>query len=179
MVPNLPEVRIRRILYATDLSEGARNALAYAVSLADQYAAQLVILHVEESSDTFVDQHVVGYIGAEEWEAIKQRNINETRDILIGKRREETAVREVLDRFCANLRPGTDDHTAAMDETVVVEGNPVQEILRVAEEKECDLIVMGSHGRGALLDTMMGSTASRVVRRSPVPVLVVRLPKEE
>lgn len=178
MSPNLPEVQIKRILYATDLSEGARLALAYAVNMANQYAAQLVILHVEEDTPEFVDHHVIGYIGADEWEAIKQRNLSETRSLLIGKKRDETVVRQVLDRFCETLRPGTEDHIAAMDETVVVEGNPVQQILKVAEEKGCDLIVMGSHGQGALMDTMMGSTASRVVRRSKIPVLVVRLPKD-
>lgn len=179
MTPNLPEVRIKRILYATDLSEGARRALAYAVNLANQYCAQLVILHVVDDTPEIVDQHVVGYIDANEWEAIKQRNLNETREVLIGKKRGQDVIREVLDRFCSNLRPGTDDHTAAMDETIVVKGNPVHQILNVAEEKQCDLIVMGSHGQGALIDTMIGSTASRVLRRAAIPVLVVRLPKAE
>jgi nucleotide-binding universal stress UspA family protein len=85
----------------------------------------------------------------------------------------------VLDRFCQNLRPGTSDHEAAMDETVIKRGNPVAQILATAEEKHCDLIVMGTHGRGALMDTMMGSTTSRVLRRSQTPVLSVRLPKDD
>ena len=50
--------------------------------------------------------------------------------------------------------------------------------LKQAEEKNCDLIVMGTHGHGTLADVMLGSTARRVVRRSLKPVLVVRLPKE-
>ncbi|MFZ7124912.1 MAG: universal stress protein [Desulfobacterales bacterium] len=178
MIPNLPDVSIKRILYATDLSEGARWAFAYAVNIANQYAAQIVILHVVDTTPEFVDQNVIAYIGSKEWEAIKQRNLSEARDILIGKKRDDTVIREVLDRFCENLRPGTEDHTSAMDETVIAQGNPVQQILKTAEEKNCDLIVMGSHGQGALMDAMMGSTASRVVRRSNVPVLVVRLPKE-
>ena len=56
-------------------------------------------------------------------------------------------------------------------------GNPVEVILNVAKEKNCDLIVMGTHGMGTLADVVMGSTARRVIRRSPTPVLVVRLPK--
>ena len=86
-------------------------------------------------------------------------------------------IHEVLDRFCESLRPGTDDHEAAMDETVVKRGNPVAQILATADEKDCDVIVMGTHGRGALVDAMMGSTTSRVLRRSRIPVLAVRLPK--
>jgi len=176
---DLPAVNIKRILYATDLSENARYAMAYAVSMANAYCAQIVILHVIDETPDFVDTHVIGYIGADEWEEIKKRNIDEAREVLIGKKRDNTMIHEVLDRFCENLRPGTDDHEAAMDETVVKRGNPVAQILATAQEKHCDLIVMGTHGRGALVDTMMGSTASRVLRRSKIPVLAVRLPEED
>ena len=176
---DLPSVAIKRILYATDLSENARYAMAYAVSLANVYCAQLVILHVIDETPEMVDAHVLGYIGPEAWEEIKQRNVDEARDVLIGKKRDNTMIREVLDRFCQNLRPGTDDHEAAMDETVIKRGNPVKQILSTAQEKRCDLIVMGTHGRGALVDTMMGSTTSRVLRRSDIPVLSVRLPSED
>jgi len=62
---------------------------------------------------------------------------------------------------------------------IVVRGNPVEEILKYSEEKNCDLIVMGIHGHGTLVDAMMGSTARRVLRRSKKPVLVVRLPEED
>jgi nucleotide-binding universal stress UspA family protein len=175
---DLPQVAIKRILYATDLSENARYAMAYAVSLANSYCAQIIILHVIDETPEFVDAHVIGYIGASEWENIKRRNVDEARDVLIGKKRDNVMIHEVLDHFCQNLRPGTNDHEAAMDETVVKRGNPVVQILATAEEKKCDLIVMGTHGRGTLVDTMMGSTTSRVLRRSKIPVLSVRLPKE-
>ena len=174
---DLPVVDIKRILYATDLSENARYAMAYAVSLANTYCAQITILHVIDETPDFVDQHVVGYIGADQWEDIKKRNMDEAREVLIGKKRDNAMIHEVLDRFCQNLRPGTNDHEAAMDETVIKSGNPVTQILKTAEEKHCDIIVMGTHGRGALVDTMMGSTTSRVLRRSQIPVLSVRLPE--
>ena len=174
---DLPSVEIKRILYATDLSENARYAMAYAVSLANSYCAQIIILHVIDETPEFVDTNVIGYIGAKAWEDIKKRNIDEARDVLIGKKRDNTMIHEVLDRFCENLRPGTNDHEAAMDETVVKRGNPVAQILATADEKDCDVIVMGTHGRGALVDAMMGSTTSRVLRRSRIPVLAVRLPK--
>ena len=176
---DLPAVDIKRILYATDLSENARYAMAYAVSLANTYCAQIIILHVIDETPEFVDTHVIGYIGADEWENIKKRNVDEARDVLIGKKRENAMIHEVLDRLCQNLRPGTNDHEAAMDETVIKRGNPVAQILATGEEKRCDLIVMGTHGRGALMDTMMGSTTSRVLRRSKIPVLSVRLPQDE
>ncbi len=174
---DLPPVSIKRILYATDLSANARYAMSYAVSLANAYGAQIIILHVIDETPEYVDAHVAGYIEASEWDDIKKRNVDETREVLIGKKRDNAMVREVLDRFCQNLRPGTDDHEAAVDETVIKGGNPVAQILATAEEKRCDLIVMGTHGRSALMDTMMGSTTSRVSRRSKIPVLTVRLPQ--
>ena len=63
------------------------------------------------------------------------------------------------------------------DEIHVKEGNPVEQILKQADESDCDLIVMGTHGTGSLADAMIGSTARRVVRRSLKPVLVVRQPE--
>jgi nucleotide-binding universal stress UspA family protein len=172
----LPEAPVKKILYATDLSDNARPALAWAVSLANAYRAQIVILHVIDEAPEFIDTHVVNYIGAAEWEAIKNRNVSEAREILIGKKRGDSLAREVLDTFCQNLRPGSTDHEKAMDETVIKGGNPVVQILQTAQEKGCDLIVMGTHGRGALMDTMLGSTTSRVIRRSPVPVVAVPIP---
>jgi nucleotide-binding universal stress UspA family protein len=76
-----------------------------------------------------------------------------------------------LDHFSEHAREKTDD-------VIVERGNPVEQILKQVEEKNCDLIVMGTHGYGTLEDAMIGSTARRVVRRSEKPVLVVQLPEE-
>jgi nucleotide-binding universal stress UspA family protein len=56
---------------------------------------------------------------------------------------------------------------------------PVGEILRYAAAKNIDLIVMGTHGRGAMAQMFLGSVAERVVRRAPCPVLTVRHPEHE
>jgi len=58
-------------------------------------------------------------------------------------------------------------------------GNPVAEILRVAQESQCDLIVMGTHGRTGLAHLLMGSVAEPVVRKATCPVLVVKTPFTE
>lgn len=65
-----------------------------------------------------------------------------------------------------------------MEKVVVEQGTPVKTILRLAETLKSDMIVMGSHGQGFMADALMGSTARRVVRRSDLPVLTIRLPKE-
>lgn len=59
------------------------------------------------------------------------------------------------------------------------EGEPVTEILRVAGETNCDLIVMGTHGRTGLGRLLMGSVAEQVVRKAPCPVLTVKMPQHD
>ena len=89
------------------------------------------------------------------------------------------AIKEVLDHFCEEAKTGIKESNFVTDDILVVWGNPVEQILLQADEKNCDMIVMGTHGRGSLADAMIGSTARRVVRRSEKPVLVIRLPEEK
>lgn len=60
-------------------------------------------------------------------------------------------------------------------ESAVVEGQPSRKILEYARENDCDLVVMGTHGRGGLDRLLLGSVAERVVRSSKIPVLTVRV----
>lgn len=170
---DLPSVKIRRILYATDLSENARIAFTYAVSLAEQYDAQIVILHaLLEAYDL-----AIAYIGKAEWEKIKQEYYRKAQNILIGKRNECSAIKAALRKFADNAQKENGLKSVDDDEIIVEYGNPVEKILTVSEEKKCDLIVMGTHGTGSIMDAMMGSTTTRVLRRSKIPVMVIRLPE--
>ncbi len=168
----LPKVEVKKILYATDLSESARYAFAYAVSLANLYGAGITFLHVIEEVPKTLDASVIGYISAERWEEIKKRHLEDARAAIIGKKREGVAIREVLDEL-------SEDVSFVTDEILVESGNPADQILEEAEKRNCDLIVIGSHGHGVLEEAVIGSTARRVLRRSKKPVLVVRLPEEE
>jgi len=58
-------------------------------------------------------------------------------------------------------------------------GHPFVEVVRYAREESIDLIVMGTHGRGAVGHLLLGSVAERVVRKAPCPVLTVRHPQHE
>lgn len=175
---DLPQVNIRKILYTTDLSESARQAFAYAVSLADAYGASLSILHVM-AEDPTLETGIIGYIGEEQWQAIKQQNRREAQEALIGKRRTHMALRDGLTQFAADNTSAMAAKPVTTDEVFVLRGNPVEQIVKTAESEGCDLIVMGTHGLGAIADAVMGSTARRVIRRCQIPVLVVRLPDEE
>ena len=62
---------------------------------------------------------------------------------------------------------------------IVREGNPVEEVLRAAEEEACDLLILGSHGKGFLKQTFLGSVSHKVLDRSRKPVLIIPLPSEK
>jgi len=174
-----PKVEVKKILYATDLSENARYAFAYAVSLADLYKATITIVHVLPEVSDLLDKNVIGYISAERWEEIKAQHFKEAKEALIGKRREHQAIQAALHHFSETAKQAQEGQDFITDDIIVERGNPVEVILKQAEEKKCDLIVMGTRGHGTLADAMLGSTARRVIRRSKIPVLVVRLPDEE
>lgn len=173
----LPKVEIKKILYATDLSESARHAFAYAVSLANVYGASITILHVLFNVPN-VDSIASFYIGQEEWKKIKQRTVDDARQALIGKKRENVAIQEILTRISETASAAAQSPATITDEIIIKKGNPEDHILQQAEERNCDIIVMGSHGHSAIAEAVIGNTARKVLRRSKIPVLAVRLPQE-
>jgi nucleotide-binding universal stress UspA family protein len=173
----LPKVEIKKILYATDLSESARHAFAYAVSLANAYGASITILHVLFNVPD-VDSIASFYIGQDEWKKIKERTLDDAREALIGKKRENVAIQEILTRFSETASAEVESPATIMDEIIIKKGKPEVQILQQAEERNCDVIVMGTHGHGVIAGAVIGSTARKVLRRSQKPVLVVRLPEE-
>ena len=173
---DLPKVDVKKILYATDLSENARYAFAYAVSLANLYKASVTMVHVLPEVPALLDQSVIGYISEDRWNEIKSQQMDEAKEALIGKRRDHLAIKEALHQFSEDVKQEQPGDGFTTDDIIVQRGNPVEEIIKSAQEIKCDLIVMGTHGQSTLEDVMLGSTARRVIRRSKVPVLVVRLP---
>jgi len=176
MMLQAQDINIKKILYATDLSDNARHVFAYAVSLAIKYSASITMLHVVHEIPGFADMSVANYIDADKWEQIKKRHLDDARQALIGKRTEHLAIKDVLEQFAEKVRNADESSKFSFDEVMVEIGNPVQVILEVAENRNCDIIVMGKTGQGLIEGALMGSTATRVVRRSKKPVLVIRNP---
>jgi nucleotide-binding universal stress UspA family protein len=175
----LPKIEVKKILYATDLSDSARYAFAYALSLANLYRSKLIMLHVLPE-DPDLDGLVSGYVSADQWQKIKEQHLQEAREALIGKRRGgATAIREVLGQFYQQVGQDLGAEEISADEILVERGHPVEQIVRVAEKHNIDLIVMGRHGYGALKDALMGGVARGVMRQSPKPLLLVKLPEGE
>jgi nucleotide-binding universal stress UspA family protein len=171
---NLPTIQIKKILYTTDLSESAVHAYAYAVSLANLYGAGIAILHV--LAEFPGEEFITNMISTNTWEEIKNRHYSKARDQLIGKRRGHVALKEVLEAFSEEAKADGETEAAQADEVLIKSGTPAEVIVDTAQEMDCDLIVMGTRGHSALADALIGSTAKWVVRNSPIPVLVIRLP---
>ena len=170
----LSNIQIKKILYATDLSETAVHAFSYAVSLANMYGAGITILHV--LAETPGEEFITNMIDTDTWNEIKKRHYSEAQQQLIGKKRGHVAIKEVLQAFSEEAKADGEDQPFVTDEVLIKNGDPAEIIVQTAKEQNCDLIVMGTHGRGAITDVLIGSTAKRVVRQSKIPVLVIRLP---
>lgn len=147
-------MKIERILFPIDFSEGAMNALDYAISLAKEYNAKLYLLHVV---------HDVSMTAG--WQ-VPHIRIDE-----LYRSMEESASKE-LEKCCQEELKGVKDI-----EKIVLKGIPDDEILKVARDKKIDLIIIGTHGRTGIDRLLFGSTAEKVVRKAPCPVLSVRLPE--
>lgn len=174
----IPE--IKKILFTTDLSENSKDAFNYALALASQHCADIILLHVlQDSPSSSLDVHLKGFLGEERWKELKKSHENEARQILIGKKKDSGIITQALGEFCESAKAEIDKAEISTEDIVVSRGNAVDEILLVAENKKCDLIVMGYHVRGKLGEAFLGSTARRVLRRGKIPVLLVRIDVKE
>jgi nucleotide-binding universal stress UspA family protein len=88
-------------------------------------------------------------------------------------------IKKHLNSFCARL--GEENSCGKRVETILVveSPSPAKEIIRQAMAMEADVIVIGAHAQSSILDTLVGSTTSKVIRKSPIPVLVVQVPHGE
>jgi universal stress protein A len=149
-----PLLRPKRILVPIDFSKESLKALRYAVPFAEQFGASLCLICV-------LDRASALYGGESIALAMPERAlIDEARRRLLTLAADE--IEEVVP-VDAQVRTG----------------KPWEEIVTVAKELDIDLIIIATHGYGGLKHVLMGSTAERVVRHAPCPVLVVREAEKE
>lgn len=176
---SLPVPQIRKILFTTDLSQQARHAFAYAAGVARQYGATLTILYVMEDLPASQSANLRAFIGSDRWDELQTSYEQQTRQILIGKKREGALIREALGEMASTTQKGFPERTAEPEEVVVTQGDAVDCICQEAEARQIDLIIMGYHPRGRIEEAIFGSVSRSVLRRSRVPVLLVPLPEPE
>lgn len=156
---------IRRILYASDLSDNSIPALAWAMMLAQQHDAKITFLHVIEAVSPHATNAIRSFMGEDKWHEMTEGHQTEVNE----------KVKDRIQRFCDDVKTDMASCPSAVSDVVVTRGIPVESILKEAEIRDSDLIVMGTHGAGLFKDAMIGSTARRVLRRSNRPVFIIPL----
>lgn len=140
------------VLVAVDFSDSSDNAFQMALSMAKSFSARLLVLHViNEPVDLrgFYVPHI-------SFERLEEEI--------------EEGAQKMMESFCRKNMVDYENF-----DSLIVAGLPYEQIIGQAEEKTADLIVLGTHGRTGLDHVLFGSTAEKVVRKSKVPVLTVRL----
>jgi nucleotide-binding universal stress UspA family protein len=145
-------MQIKTILFPTDFSQGARAAMDYAISLSRDYQARLILLYVIQDI-SIAEWYIPSSISAADLVEDMQKS---------AEKEMERWGSEVAAKI-----PSV--------ERLIMRGVPFVEIIRTAKEKNVDLIVIGTHGRTGIDHMLFGSTAEKVVRKSPCPVLTVRM----
>lgn len=143
---------IKNILVPIDFSDYSKNALKYAVQFAKQFSAKIFLVYVVEPMIYPADF------------SMGQVAIPST-DIDLNKRAEEE-----LNNLAGTIDP------SVKAETVIKTGKPFVEINETAQEKNIDLIIIATHGHTGVEHLLFGSTAEKVVRKAPCPVLTLREP---
>jgi universal stress protein A len=149
-------ITIQRVLVATDFGPASDSALRYGRELARTFGAALHVLHVTENVLSQVADAYT-YVPIELQQELEEESRNETVALLDDADRREL-------------------HAVAF---TVTSNTPAQAIIDYATAEHIGLIVMGTHGRGAVARFFLGSVAERVVRTAPCPVLTVRNPEQE
>ncbi len=153
--------QIKKILYATDLSKNSEYAFYYAVDMAKRHDAEIVFLHAVEP----ISERAFG-----------------TRTDKVYRDQQETSkevIRNRLQKFCEKVEEKNSLACVKLVAKFVVEvGYPAEEILKATDEEGCDLIVLGSHGKGFLQHTFLGCVSRSVLERARKPVFVIPLPSE-
>lgn len=144
---------IERILVPIDFSNYSKNALRYAVNFAKHFKAKMYLVYVVEPmvypADFSMGQIAIPAI-----------------DVDIHKRAEEE-LKSLAKNF---VDPGLEV------DTIIKTGKPFVEIYETAKEKNIDLIIIATHGHTGVEHLLFGSTAEKVVRKAPCPVLTLREP---
>ena len=147
---------ISKILVPTDGSKAAQKAARYAVDLAKQLKASIIVLSVIDKRP-FISQTVPATETARH--AIEPI---------------EHYLREAAERYAGEIKELCEKN-GVQSKIVITAGHPVEEIVKGAEKSKADLIVMGSHGRSALGAAVLGSVAYGVIHKdTKIPALVVK-----
>jgi len=160
-------ITLKRILTPTDFSIISVPAIGYALSLAKELAAEVTILHalpVSAMKEQFLNQYTPGDLAG----SVATPSGSSQSNFEVMFERKKQVLRSFLEERIAN-----ELLKAVKVNAVIKVGKVAEEIVAVAKEEQCDLIVMTSHG-GRLRRLLHGSFTDRVIRQAPCPVLSIQ-----
>ncbi|MCK9209537.1 MAG: universal stress protein [Ignavibacteriaceae bacterium] len=147
------ELQFSKILVPIDFSDFSKSALKYAVTFAQQYHSKLILIYVMEPV-IYPPDFSMGQITLP------------TVNFEMDKR-----AKEELDKLAES-----EISSLVQVQTVIKTGKPFVEIIDTAKEEDADLIIISTHGHSGVEHILFGSTADKVVRKAPCPVLTLREP---
>lgn len=149
----MKKLAVRKILVPIDFSNSAEQALGWAKELAHLFGAEIVLVHV-------IDTTVAAVAGL----PMDVYSVPVTGELYDRIRKEGEAALKAI--------PSSPEIT----QRLIQDGHPREAVIEIAKQLKVDLIVMGTHGRRGVSHLFFGSVAEYVVRMAPVPVLTVRAP---
>lgn len=156
--------KIKKILYCTDLSKNSSYAFLFAIDMAKKHDAKIVVLYAIDPVPPYVDF----YTGLTDEKRQKQQ------EEMVGD------LKSHLEGFCkraeAQIGPPC---TELVSNILVLNAHPPEAILKAADEEDCDMIVLGSHGKGFLTHAFIGSVSKAVLYRTRKPIFIIPLPPEK
>lgn len=147
------ETNIKKVLVPIDFSDYSKSALKYAVNFAKSFNAEIILVYVVEPviypPDFSMGQIAMPSINAE-W---------------------DDRAKDELQKLAKSDITGAENV-----KTIIKTGKPFVEIIETAKEENVDLIIIATHGHSGVEHILFGSTAEKVVRKAPCPVLTLREP---
>jgi nucleotide-binding universal stress UspA family protein len=143
-------IEIKKILFPLDLTENSSKVLPYVLSISEKYNSIVYLIHVVQDLNKWGKL----YVPHPSMDKFQEEAVE--------------VAKKAMDKVCENKLQSCPNF-----QKKVVSGDTVDEILKVVESEEIDLLIMGTHGRKGLEHVFFGSVAENVVKKSPVPVLVI------
>jgi nucleotide-binding universal stress UspA family protein len=161
-------LKVKNILFISDLSDNSMPALAWAMMLAHRHGARITFLYVIENIRPQAMPGVRFILGHEQWNTTSKSHCSEI----------DPAVAKRIHRFCGDAMAGMSSCPVAVDRVIIKEGVPADVILKEIGSSKYDLVAMGSDGVKLFKDTSMNSIARRVYQHGKIPVFFIQ-PQEK
>jgi nucleotide-binding universal stress UspA family protein len=153
--------KVHKIMAACDLSEYSAHTLKYAAHMAEVFQASIIVVHIINKRDVDAMMEAVNRF------SITGKNTSVSTEEIIKDIREERSAQIkdlIAETSCSHL----------VTKRIIKIGVPFQKLVEAVKEEEADLLIMGTKGRTNLSDVLFGSTAEKMFRRCPIPLLSVR-----